>query len=262
MQDRPLPKDQENDIEGSPVMTRTRMIAYLTVIALVATVAFTATLIRPVQASDASPGAHWHNDLDAASSALPTAAQPTVNDQTADLLRTGQGGAKATAVSTASSSCDGCRAQATTLQVVYFDGAGANNADNVASAWSQCSSCSSSAISVQVVVARSSDQLTVNNRSLAVNVLCTDCTTNSIALQYVLLGGSRHDLSAAAKDLVTQLQSTLADRLDAATTSTAADPQARATADTDSIAEQLQQILVADTGSTSAQRNIDVQIGA
>jgi hypothetical protein len=243
-------------------MTRTRLIAYLTVVALAATVAVTTTFLGPVDASDASPGAgQWHNNLDAASSALPTAAQPTVNDQAADLIRTWHNDAKATAVSTASSNCDGCQAKATTFQVVYFDGNDADTADNVATAWSQCNGCSSYAISVQVVVARTSDRLTVNNRSLALNVLCTDCTTNSVAVQYVLVGGSRSDLSAATKVLVTLLQTTLADRLSTAATPTAADPEARAKADTDPIADQLQQILIADTGSTSVKRNIDIQVG-
>lgn len=243
-------------------MTRTRLIAYLTVLALATAVAVTATFLGPVDASDASPGSgQWHNNLDAASSALPTVTQPTVNDQTADLIRTGNSDGKATAVSTASSSCDGCRANATTFQVVYFDGNEAIKADNVATAWSQCKGCSSYAISVQVVVARTSDQLTVNNRSLALNVLCTGCTTKSVAVQYVLVGGSRSDLSAAAKDRVTQLQTTLADRLSTATTPKAADPKAVAKADTDSIADQLQQVLIADTGSTSVKRNIDIQVG-
>lgn len=251
-------------------MTRTRLIANVSAIALTMAMAFTGSLLQPVEASDAqSPGyRQWNANLDAAASAIPTPAQTTVTDQAADLLRAPQRGVKATSVATATSNCDSCHGEATTVQVIYFDGTGSNTADNVATAWSQCRDCSSNAVSVQVVFAKHSEQVIVNNRALALNlpvaadIPCTGCDTRAVAMQYVLVGGSRRDLSAATKTLVAGLQMTLADRIGAASAAPGGSATARVQSDTDSIADQLQAILVADTGSTSVQRNIDVQVGS
>jgi hypothetical protein len=247
-----------------------RLIGGLTAVVVATAVAVASTFVAPVQVSDAASGSRsWSNDVDAASSALPTDAQPSVDDGVQDVVRIKQSDPKATAVSTASSTCDGCRAAATTFQVVYFDGAGPAKADNVATAWSGCANCESSAVSVQVVVVRRSDQVTVNNRALALNVLCgsaedetgAGCQTSSVALQFVLVGGSRRDLTAATKSLLEQLQTELADRL-ATGDPSAADSRMRAMGEVDSVADRLQNILVTDTGATSVQRNVDVQTGS
>ena len=247
-------------------MRSRHLLTLITVLAAAATLALTGSVAGPVSTADASPGrSQWRADLDAASAAIPTAAQPTVQTATQSLIRAGTRNTKATAVAAGSTGCDGCSGTATTLQVVYFDGAGTVSADNVANALSQCPGCSggasTAAVSVQVVIARRADQLIVNNRSFAANVACDGCATTACALQFVLVGGSRRDLSAASKDLIGQLQDALAGKL-AATTGQPS-PQARSSAQsaTASIADQLQAVLVQDTGSTTVQRNIDVQVG-
>lgn len=248
-------------------MRSRRLATLITVLATAATLALTGSVVGPVASSDASAGRYqWRADLDAASTAIPTAARPTVASTTKSLLRAGARNTKATAVAAVSTECDGCSGSATTLQVVYFDGAGTVSADNVANAVSQCPECGtgpvSAAVSVQVVIARRADQLVVNNSSLALNATCVGgCRTSAAAVQFVLVGGSRTDLSAASKDLIGQLQDALAGKLAA----TAGQPsvQARSSAEsaTASVADQLQAVLVKATGSTTVQRNIDVQVG-
>lgn len=247
-------------------MRRRRVITLVTVLATAATLALTGSVVGPVASSDASPGRYqWGADLDAASTAIPTAAQSSVQTQAKSLIRARASNTKATAVAAASTNCGGCSGEATTLQIVYFDGSGPVTADNVANAISQCPNCSppvtASAVSIQVVIARKADQLVVNNRAFALNLQCDGCQTSSTALQFVLVGGSRRDLSAAAKDLIGQLQDVLAGKV--ATAAQAPQAQARASAEaaTTSIADQLQAVLVKDTGSTTVQRTIDVQVG-
>jgi len=117
-------------------MTRNRWIANLAVVGLTVSLTFAASLLQPVAPSDATSASsgRWNANLDAATSAIPTPAQPSVIDQNANLLRVRQSNAKVTASAAATANCDGCQGQATTLQVVYFDGRGPKNADNVATA--------------------------------------------------------------------------------------------------------------------------------
>jgi hypothetical protein len=252
-----------------------RLLSLITVLVTAATVLLTSSFVGPVDSTEASAGGFpWRSDLDAASTAIPTAAQPTVQAQARSLLHVWSNNAKATAVAAVSTTCDGCDGQATTLQVVYFDGRGPVAADNLSNAVSQCHLCpgpvASSAVSVQVVLVKQSNQLTVNNSAFALNLDCGTatvegqppaCTTTSMALQFVLVGGSRRDLTAAAKDLVGQLQDILAGRLATAAQAPAGQAQARIAAETGSITDQLQAVLVQDTGSTSVQRNIDIKVG-
>ena len=239
-----------------------RIFTLVTVLAAAATLALTGSVVGPVASSDASPGRYqWRADLDAASTAIPSEAQPSVQSSDRSLIRTWAKNSKATAVAATMTNCDGCSGDATTLQVVYFDGSGPVAADNVANAVSQCQGCGGSAVSVQVVIARKADQLIVNNRALALNVGCDGCQTTAAACQFVLIGGSRRDLSAAAKDLIGQLQDALAGKLATATQAPQSQARVSAEADTASIADQLQAVLVQDTGSTSVQRNVDVQVG-
>lgn len=243
-----------------------RLATLITVLATAATLALTGSVVGPVTSSDASAGRYqWRADLDAASTAIPTKAQPTVASTAKSLLRAGASNTKATAVAAVSTECDGCSGSATTLQVVYFDGAGTVSADNVANAVSQCPGCtagaSSATVSVQVVIARRADQLVVNNRSFAANVDCVGCRTTACAVQFVLVGGSRKDLSAASKDLIGQLQDALAGKLAATAGQPSAQARSSAESATASTADQLQAVLVKDTGSTTVQRKVDVQVG-
>jgi hypothetical protein len=80
-------------------------------------------------------------------------------------------------------------------------------------------------------------------------------------VQFVLVGGSRKDLSAASKDLIGQLQDALAGKLAANAGQPSAQARTSAESATASIADQLQAVLAKDTGSTTVQRNVDVQVG-
>jgi hypothetical protein len=251
-------EEKERTVRGRRITT------LITALAAAATVALTGSVVGPVASSDASAGRHqWRADLDAASTAIPTAAQPAVQSHAKSLIRARASNTKATAVAAVSSTnCAGCTGDATTLQVVYFDGSGPVLADNVANAVSGCAGCGGSAVSVQVIIARKADQLIVNNGALALNLpACTGCTTTANALQFVLVGGTRRDLTAATKDTIGQLQDVLAGRLATAAKAPKAQARATARAETASIADQLQAVLVKDTGSTTVQRNIDVRVG-
>lgn len=202
------------------------------------------------------------SSLDTASSAIPSAALPTVTDSALSTARSRSGGAKAVASSVATSNCDGCAGRSTVFQVVYFDGAGGAAADNTAAAWSSCTGCASSAVSVQLVVARRAQPLTVNNRAMALNVSCVQCTTTSAAIQFVIAGGLRRDLSSTAKGLIDQIQTQLADRL-ASSAQPGADrlrgPDAKTLAD--DTANRLAAIILSDVGATVTQRSIEVDVG-
>lgn len=253
-----------------------RVITLLTVLGAAATLALTGSMVGPVASSDASPGrSQWRADLDAASTAIPSIAQTSVQTTDQSLIRSRAANSKATAVAVAMTNCDGCTGEAGTLQVVYFDGRGPVAADNVANAVSQCPDCKgpvvATAVSVQVVFVKRADQVTVNNRALAANVLCGPqdgepvsgdvCTASAAAYQFVMIGGNRRDLTASAKDTIGRLQDVLAGELATAAQAPQAQARVSAEAQTASIADQLQAVLVTDTGSTQVQRYVDVQVG-
>lgn len=199
-------------------------------------------------------------EIDAAAAAIPSADTPTVMDHTVETERTGRAGVKAVASAVATSDCDGCDGRATVLQVVHVNGRNDAAADNSAAAWSSCVGCASSAVSVQVVVARDPAVLTANNRALALNVACDGCTTTAAAIQFVVTGENRRDLTAQARELIAQLEAQLADRL-----SNTARPEARrldgVTAErlVEDTAQELERIIGSEIGGT-VQRSIDVQV--
>jgi hypothetical protein len=124
-------------------------------------------------------------------------------------------GGRARAASTASALCDGCSGEARTVQVVYVSSGGGVAADNVAVAWSSCNSCGSSALAVQVVAMRHAGDVVATNRALAVNTACTGCETDSLAIQYILVGGTGRNLSARVKSLLDALSAQLGEDLSA-----------------------------------------------
>jgi hypothetical protein len=115
----------------------------------------------------------------------------------------------ATTTATASSTCDGCHAFASTVHVVRTTGGGGPVADNVAAAWSTCTGCGARAVSVQVVLAPRATSVVAANRALAVNAVCDACDTSAIAVQYVLVGGRTSELSDAARQILDQLAADL-----------------------------------------------------
>ncbi|MFD4422234.1 hypothetical protein ACFWN7_12135 [Agromyces sp. NPDC058484] len=208
------------------------------------------------------------SSLDTAAAAIPTAENPAVADNAVSEVRVRKPDLKGVASAVATSDCDGCDGRSTVFQVVYFNGRGAASADNSATAWSSCVGCSSSSVSVQLVVIRHPETITVNNRALALNVACDGCTTTSAAIQFVLAGGTRHDLSTQARELIAEIEEQLADRLAGAAQPDAAQPDARQRDGASSedlveeTAQQLEDIILSDLGvEVSLQRSVDVQVG-
>jgi hypothetical protein len=243
----------------------TRSLIHAGAVALVAASAFVGVMVTPTATGSVHADGNRQNGashLDAASSAVPTATNPTATDQALETVHTGYGTSKAVASAVATSNCDGCDGTSTTFQVVYFDGNGPATADNTATAWSSCAGCSASSVSVQLVIARRAQPITVNNRSLALNVTCTGCTTSAAAIQFVIAGGTRHELSSQARTLIAQIQAELAAQL------TPPAPQAKsrlAAPQLQSLAAQaadrLQKIIISGTGAATIQRSVDLQLG-
>lgn len=198
--------------------------------------------------------------LETAAAAIPTAANPVVTDTAQGAGRITVSPGKAVTSSVATSNCDGCDAQSTALQVVYFDGGSSASADNTATAWSSCVGCASSAVSVQLVVARSAVPITVNNRALALSAVCAGCTTTSAAIQFVIAGDTKRQLSEQAKVLISRIQAELADRM---SQSVPGRPQQKAQAGTlaTETATKLERVIITDMGAASVKRLIDVQVG-
>jgi hypothetical protein len=152
----------------------------------------------------ASEGPPWSHRLDprqttdVTASAIPGHAYPDVTDEAFGLLRAGWR-FKADANATASSTCDGCRGDAATVQVVFVRPGSRGTVDNVATAWSQCKDCAATALSVQVVVLRGDPEIRANNRALALNAACERCGTASAAFQLVVQGGHPAHLSPQAR---------------------------------------------------------------
>jgi Fe-S cluster biogenesis protein NfuA len=219
-----------------------------------------AATVLPAAAGQFPLGNADSSRLETASSAIPTAANPVVADTAQGAARITASPAKAVASSVATSNCDGCDAQSTTLQVVYFDGSTGASADNTATAWSSCVGCASSAVSVQLVVARQSVPVTVNNRALALNAVCTGCTTTSAAIQFVIAGDTKRQLSDQAKVLIARIQAQLAERM-----AEPAPDQGQQKAQADSLATEtarkLESVIITDMGPASVQRLVDVQVG-
>ncbi|WP_138415169.1 hypothetical protein [Sinomonas gamaensis] len=151
--------------------------------------------------------------LDVASSAIPTVALPLVTDSARADTTMGPSSDKAVATATATSNCAGCSGTATTLQTVFVAKGGSAVADNIATAWSSCANCSSSAVSVQIITGENAKAVNVNNRSLALNVACTSCTTTAAALQFVVIGGTDRSLSATTRSLIRQIEQDLGIKL-------------------------------------------------
>jgi Fe-S cluster biogenesis protein NfuA len=232
-----------------------------TLISAVGAVALAALAILPAAGTtQLALGAASPNRLETASAAIPTAANPVVMDSTQRADRITASNAKAVASSAATSNCDGCDAQSTTLQVVYFDGSNGATADNTATAWSSCVGCASSAVSVQLVVALRAQPLVANNRALALNATCAGCTTTSAAIQFVIAGDTRRELSAQARELIARVQAQLADNL-----AQPSPDQGQQKAQADSLAiqtaEELENVIINDLGPAVVERKVDVQVG-
>jgi hypothetical protein len=138
-----------------------------------------------------SPG----RNLDLTSSAHPGDAAPVSTDDAFDVSSTWRRAVRADTSALSSTTCDGCRGDSTTLQVLYLRHAKDVSVDNAAVAWSQCSGCGGSALSVQVVVLYGGRTIAADNRALATNAGCDGCHTAALAYQLVVASPDRSRLS-------------------------------------------------------------------
>lgn len=140
-------------------------------------------------AADASPrpGRTEARDLDLVASAQPSSLRLHDRDSAAAEVVARGGAVKADAVATTATTCDGCRGESATLQVVYVTAPGSARLDNVASAWTQdCWDCTATALSVQLVVVGRDTRTRPSNRALAVGQACATCRTATAAFQLVV----------------------------------------------------------------------------
>jgi hypothetical protein len=139
-------------------------------------------------------------DVDLTSSAHPTNVTPAVNDRAVDVASVWGRSVRADTSALSSVTCDDCRGDATTLQVIYTQDAGEVEANNAAVAWSHCTGCGGTALSVQVVVVDGGRRITADNRAFAANAACDHCDTASLAYQLVVVAPDAERLSNRATD--------------------------------------------------------------
>jgi hypothetical protein len=209
------------------------------------------------------------SNLEAASAAIPAQAGDNINDLSVHVNRPGSRTIRASAVATGSAICDGCTANAVTMQVIYARSPRVLRIDNVAAAWSSCSGCRAAALSLQVVIARKAGAVTAGNRALAVNAACVDCHTAAMAVQIVIASPSNRELSKADLDGIEALRKQL--ELQVAAQLGAPQAKARMLGQSaprvvpqpalTSAANQIQALVTNALGGTSARRDIQVQTG-
>lgn len=132
-----------------------------------------------------------------AATAIPAATGASASDLSSKVYKVAAGAVRGSAVATASITCDGCSADAVTMQVLYARTVRTISVNNVAAAWAACTGCQGSALSLQIVLARSAGQVVANNRSLALNASCQGCHTAAAAVQIVLISPGQSRLSDA-----------------------------------------------------------------
>lgn len=152
-----------------------------------------AIALTMVAGSMASPKSSWQRriDVDVTASANAGPGAERTTDAAFRVTDVSYRRVKADATANATSTCDGCVADAKSLHVVYLDRVTGGTADNVATAWSRCADCRATSLSVQVVVVRGWSNIRVSNRALAVNGDCAACATASAAFQTVVTSDTR-----------------------------------------------------------------------
>jgi hypothetical protein len=156
-----------------------------------------AALLLSLAASSSSATWSWTPRAEVLTSAHPTEVDPEVSDTATHVGSRWARSFQAEAAALASATCDGCRGNASTLDVVYARKVRKATLDNVANAWAQCTGCHATAVSVQVVVARRAKALVANNRALSVNATCTACHVRAAAFQLVVVDPDVSRLSRA-----------------------------------------------------------------
>jgi hypothetical protein len=108
--------------------------------------------------------------------------------------------ARADAVATASTTCQGCRSRAVAVQVVKARWAWRVRADNVATSWASCRECTSEVVSVQLVLTPRRAAVSANNRAFAATAGCDGCTTRAVAYQLVVQAAPADDELPGLRD--------------------------------------------------------------
>jgi hypothetical protein len=195
-----------------------------------------------------------------ASYARPTARHPVDREVRDRLRRSAAPRVWASAGAVAQSRCDGCAAEAVTLQVLYASGSRQVVAKNTARASSSCTGCRSAALSLQIVVALRPDRVRAVNTSEAVNVSCDSCTTTSAAYQFVVAADSRRELSAMTRGLIEQVRAQMAVLVeDHAETAGSPQRTAQIRASLARKGARLEELLERDLGGKVAKRELDVR---
>ncbi len=220
--------------------------------------------------------------LEAASTAIPSRVGATAHGTIWHVQQSRARAVNVDATATSSADCDGCAADAVTLQVVYAGRAGAVVGGNAAVAWtSGCTACRGWALSVQVVVTGSASEEHVGNRALALTAGCRSCAAGAVAVQLVaVVGAAESDggLSSRALAQIVALRDQLAAQLAASTwppagrapagraypqgraiPGAAAPAQAQGAAAT--AAADMEAVLASDLGTTATSRDVQVSAG-
>jgi hypothetical protein len=249
--------------------------------ALLRGVAICASLVGLVAATSGAASAdsgRYGGNLEAASAAIPAQAGDVATDSSNQVQRPWGGSIRGSAVATSSATCDGCQATAVTMQVIYTRHVHAMTVDNVAAAWSSCTACSGSALSLQVVIARKAGLVRANNRSLALNVACVQCSTAAAAVQIVVIAPSMRELSQQALNDIAALRDELAAELATQLAPVAQAPAVQATPRGQALAKpsavtpnaqqalttattELQSVITKDLGASSATHDLQLRTG-
>lgn len=164
-----------------------------------AAVAAVALLLAPT--SSAAPSeVVLPAQADLVASAQAGTATPVARDEADQVITLLGVTARADAVATASTTCQGCRARAVAVQVVRARWAWRVRADNVATSWASCRECSSEVVSVQLVLTPRRAALSVNNRAFAATAGCDGCTTSAVAYQLVVQASPSDDELPGLRD--------------------------------------------------------------
>lgn len=153
---------------------------------------------------------------DAFSSATSTAVHPIASQAVVVSGILPADGRGAVAGARAQSPCIHCSAEATTLQVLSAVGDSAIRADNTASAFTTGDWATTSAVSVQVITGTRARSITASNAAVAINQGCTGCRATSVAIQFVVIGGTQRQLRPETRAVLAQMEHELAARLETA----------------------------------------------
>lgn len=145
---------------------------------------------------------------------------------------------------------------ATVLQVLTAGSAGVLRADNTASATVTGNRAIASSVSIQLVAATRADAVVANNAAVATTVGCLECTSNAVALQFIVVGGTEQEISAGTQQYLAALRDELAGRIAAPAPqrmTRQADPQSVA----EDAARRAADVISADVGGT-VRSSVDV----